>query len=341
MYILGIETSCDETAAAIYCTKTNTLVSQQLFSQIMLHEKFGGVVPELASRSHIEKIRIIVQQTLEKAQLSLHEMETIAVTVRPGLPGSLLVGLCFAKAIAYAKNIPIIGINHLEGHIFSVFLEHTVPFPHICLIASGGHTALYLVRDFGDYQLLSQTSDDAVGEAFDKVGKLLGLGYPGGPLLERLAHEKDFQDIRKYPRLKRPDLSLSFSGIKTAVLYDLIARGYYSIEQKKIIKHDHDNLTEVASSFHVAIGDILCNRIRQAYELYPQVQAITFVGGVACNRYLRGKISELSQQRNLAFFTPAPKYCTDNGAMIAYVGSYKAKQGKFDDLRVDISTTAS
>jgi N6-L-threonylcarbamoyladenine synthase len=339
MYILGIETSCDETAAAVYCTTTNTLISQSLFSQVILHEKFGGVVPELASRSHIEKIRPIVQQALENANLRINDIQTIAVTVRPGLPGSLLIGLCFAKAIAYAQNISIIGINHLEGHIFSVFIEHRVPFPHLCLVASGGHTALYLVFDFGNYQLLSQTSDDAVGEAFDKVAKLLGLGYPGGPLLERLAHEKQFQDIRKYPRLKKPDLSLSFSGIKTAVLYDLIARNYYSLEHKKVIKQDHDNLIEVASSFHVAIGDILYNRIAHAYDLYPTVRAVTFVGGVACNRYLRDRISALTQERNLLFFTPSTQYCTDNAAMIAYVGSYKAQQGKFDDFHLDISTT--
>lgn len=341
MYILGIESSCDETAAAVYNTSTNSLSAHNVFSQIILHEKFGGVVPELASRSHIEKIRVIVQKTLEDAGLELDAIKTLAVTVRPGLPGSLLVGLCFAKALAYARIIPIIGINHLEGHIFSVFLEHTVPFPHVCLIASGGHTALYIVRGFGDYTLLSQTSDDAVGEAFDKVAKLLGLGYPGGPLLEKLAQEKGFKDIRNYPRLRRADLSLSFSGIKTAVLYDLIARGYYHIEQKKIVKQDHDNITDVASSFHVAIGDIMCNRLRQAYELHPTIRAITFVGGVACNRYLRGRIHALAQERNLLFFTPSANYCTDNAAMIAYVGAYKAEQNKFDNLYLDISTNAS
>lgn len=340
-YLLGVESSCDETAAAVIkhpCyVGRRTLVAQTLYSQMQHHKKFGGVVPEIASRSHIDKISGIIRQALQEAQISLADVGAIAVTVRPGLPGSLLVGLCFVKSLCYARNIPIIGVNHLEGHIFSPFLEHEIPFPHLSCVVSGGHTALYYVKDFGDYELITQTSDDAVGEAFDKVAKLLELGYPGGPILEKLAHEAHFQDSRHYPRLKRTDLFLSFSGIKTAVLYDLVARGYYDLAARRLVVHDHANTVEVASSFHVAIGDILCHRLAQACELRP-VKAITLAGGVACNNYLRQRSAALATQRGLKFFTPAPRYCTDNAAMIAYVGSYKAQQGRYDDLSLDIAT---
>jgi N6-L-threonylcarbamoyladenine synthase len=334
--ILGIETSCDETAAAVYNSEKG-ICSQALFSQIALHKEFGGVIPEVASRSHIEKIAIIIREALQQADVSLPEIDVIAVTSRPGLPGSLLVGVCFAKSLAYVHKIPLIGIHHLEGHIFSPFLEHTVPFPFISLIVSGGHTALYHVKTFGDYTLLAQTSDDAVGEAFDKVAKLLGLGYPGGPILEKLAHEAHFHDSRSYPRLKKNDLSLSFSGIKTAVLYDLVKRGYYDLEAKKLVRQDHENEIAVASSFHVAIGDILCDRLEQACKQYP-AQAIAFAGGVACNRYLRSRLATIAQEQGIPFFTPALRFCTDNAAMIAYIGSYKAQQGLFNDFYLDIAT---
>jgi N6-L-threonylcarbamoyladenine synthase len=335
-YILGIETSCDETAAAVYHHEKG-LCSQALFSQIALHKQFGGVIPEVASRSHIEKIAIIVRQALHEANISLQEIQAIAVTSRPGLPGSLLIGLCFAKSLAYVHNIRLIGINHLEGHIFSPFLEHNVPFPFLSFIVSGGHTALYHVKNFGNYTLLTQTTDDAVGEAFDKVAKLLGLGYPGGPILEKLAHEAHFQDSRLYPRLKRNDLFLSFSGIKTAVLYDLVKRGYYDLDNKKLVRKDHENTIAVASSFHVAIGDILCDRLERACKQYP-AQAVAFAGGVACNRYLRERLAAIAHKQGIPFFVPASKFCTDNAAMIAYVGSYKAQQGQFSDLYLDIAT---
>ena len=260
--VLGIETSCDETAAAVYDSDKKQILSNQLFSQIKLHEIYGGVVPEIASRSHLEKIDIIIEQALKQANKTLDEIDVIAVTSKPGLVGSLLIGLCFAKAIAWSKNKKLtapgdllrqgykglssealakeeatkerrlVGIDHIESHIFSSFLNddfsinQNIDFPHLCLSVSGGHTALYLVEDFGKYKILGQTLDDAAGEAFDKIAKVIGLGYPGGAKIEQLASQVDFQDFFDYPRSKKlaKDLKFSFSGLKTAVLYDLVKK---------------------------------------------------------------------------------------------------------------------
>ncbi len=332
--ILGIETSCDETAAAVY---QNGIKSNILFSQIELHKKYGGVLPELASRSHLEKINGIIQTALETAGITLDEINCIAVTNKPGLPGSLLVGVCFAKALAMARTIPIIGVDHLEGHIFSAHIEHTIPFPHLCLTASGGHTAMYLIHDFGEYELLGETADDAAGEAFDKISKLLGLGYPGGPLIEKLAAQAEFKDYFNYPRLRKDSFDFSFSGLKTAVLYDLIKRGEYDMQAKQFLKSDIAQLQhQVASSLLVAITDIFKDKFVLAFKKYPAIKAAAFVGGVACNKYIRAALKELCNQRNVSFFTPSPHYCTDNAAMIAFVGNYKAQQGKFSDLNLDI-----
>ena len=190
---LGIETSCDETAAAVYHS-TKGLLSNERYSSIALHQQYGGVVPEIASRAQLEKINYIVQRALDNAGVLLEDIDTIAITHKPGLPGSLLVGLCFGKAVAYAANKKLIGVNHLEGHIFSSFLEHNVPFPHMCLSVSGGHTGLYIVNGFGDYKLIAYSLDDAAGEAFDKIAKLMNLGYPGGPIIEKMAQEEGFKD---------------------------------------------------------------------------------------------------------------------------------------------------
>ncbi len=335
MRILGIETSCDETAAAVYSSDRG-LCSNVLFSQIAQHHAFGGVVPELASRSHIEKIGPIVEQALESAGMSLADIDGIAVTNRPGLPGSLLVGLCYAKAIAYAAGSKLIGVNHLEGHIASVFLEHAVPFPHICLTASGGHTALYRVDDYGVYTLLGQTTDDAAGEAFDKIARLLGYGYPGGAQIEALAREGNFVDYRRYPRMRHRGTSFSFSGLKTAVLYDLVARGFYSMEERRLLHATRENSIEVASSLLVAVADICIDRLTVAFEHHP-VRAITFVGGVAANRYLAERIGAFAQRRGCQFFYPSRPYCTDNAAMIARVGHYKAMRGQYDTWELDLA----
>ena len=336
MVILGIETSCDETAASVlkvsgdsgpfvvsdfYASKnciesTRTLLlSNIIYSQN--HAQFGGVVPELASRSHLEKIGLIVEQALVTANVSLDDLTHIAVTTKPGLPGSLLVGMCFAKAIALAKNIPIIGVDHLEGHAFSPLLEHNVPFPHLALTASGGHTNLMLISGLGEYQLLGSTLDDAAGEAFDKIAKLLGLPYPGGPVIEKLAAQEGFVDYYKYPRGNSLTLDFSFSGLKTAVMYDL---------------PNNREPSKVASSLLVCISDIFKRKLSLALQKHPEMKAITFAGGVACNKFIKSQLSELAQTHGIPFFAPSPPVCTDNGAMIAFVGAYKARQGKLSSL---------
>jgi N6-L-threonylcarbamoyladenine synthase len=351
---LGIETSCDETGAAVYHSEKG-LLSNTLYSQIELHKKFGGVVPELASRSQLEKINTIVEHALSSAQLTLDDIDVVAVTNRPGLPGSLLVGTCFAKALAWAKNKKLIGINHLEGHAFSAFIENgpyrapnnpstssgrteeEIPFPHFCLTASGGHTSLYLIEDFGKYTVLGQTQDDAAGEAFDKIAKLMELPYPGGPEIEKLAREAQCKDYFHYPRGKQKNLDFSFSGLKTAVLYDLVKKNAYDLHTKTFLKtHDYILKTEVASSLLVCIADIFKQKLEYALTLYPHIKAITFVGGVACNKYIAQSLSDLAASHNLPFFVPSREFCTDNAAMIAFVGNYKAKQGLFSDLMLDI-----
>ena len=336
--VLGIETSCDETAAAVYEDQVGVL-SNILFSQVTLHSNFGGVVPEVASRSHIEKINTIIQEALQKANTTLEEIDTIAVTNKPGLPGSLLVGVCFAKAVAWAQQKKIIGVNHLEGHAFSSFLEYDVPNSHLCLTASGGHTSLYLVEGLGNYTVIGQTIDDAAGEAFDKIAKLLQLPYPGGPVIEKLAREQNFKDYFHYPRGNPKTLDFSFSGLKTAVLYYLVKRGYYNLQMKSFTNTMSETVTkEVASSLQVAIKDIFVAKLKLALKKYPQVKAITFVGGVACNKYIKNALQSVAEQHNLSFYSPSAQYCTDNAAMIAFVGNYKAEQAKFDGYDLDIWT---
>ncbi|HEB41645.1 MAG TPA: tRNA (adenosine(37)-N6)-threonylcarbamoyltransferase complex transferase subunit TsaD [Candidatus Dependentiae bacterium] len=335
-YVLGIETSCDETAAAVYHTN-HGILSNVIFSQTELHKNFGGVVPELASREQLAKINPIVQQSLEKAKITLDEIDVVSVTNRPGLPGSLLVGLCFAKSIAWATQKKLVGINHLEGHAFSVLIEHHVTFPHLCLTASGGHTSLYLIKDFGDYEILGETQDDAAGEAFDKIAKLMNLPYPGGPVIEQLAKKVNFKDLYNYPRGKHKNLNFSFSGLKTAVLYDLVKKGAYTMKTKTFLKNDDEELKKyVASSLLVCISDIFEQKLALAHKLYPEIKAITFVGGVACNQYISNRLQTFASNNNISFFTPSRQYCTDNAAMIAFVGHYKAQQGKFCDFDLDI-----
>lgn len=334
--ILGIETSCDETAAAVYSTEGKAL-SNVLYSQIDLQKEYGGVVPEVASRSHLEKITHIVKKALLTANLKIEDIDAIAVTTKPGLPGSLLVGLCFAKALAWSQKKKLIGVNHLDGHAFSAFIEYDIPFPHLCLTASGGHTNIYLINGFGDYTYLGHTLDDAAGEAFDKIAKFINLPYPGGPEIEKLAKSVDFKDFYSYPRGQNNTLNFSFSGLKTAVLYDLIKRDAFDLKTKTFLKPTDLQLQkEVSSSLLVCIKDIFEQKLSLALKQHPSIKAISFVGGVACNKYLKAKLKEFCDARQLQFFSPAAQYCTDNAAMIAFVGHYKAQQGKFDDLSLDI-----
>ena len=333
--ILGIETSCDETAAAVYHQEKGIL-SSELYSQVAIHQHFGGVIPEIASREQLEKIEPIISAALEKAGVTLADIDVVAVTHKPGLPGSLLVGVCFAKSIAWALNKKLIGVNHLEGHTFSSFIEHTVPFPHLCLTASGGHTSIHLVHDFGVYETVGETVDDAAGEAFDKIAKLLGLPYPGGPIIEQLARDMNFVDVFHYPRSKSKTVDFSFSGLKTAVLYDLVKQQAYDMHLKKLIRHDEQLKKEVASSLLVCIADVFEQKLLHALTLHPYIKAITFVGGVACNKYIKERLAIFSKQHNLSFFSPSGRYCTDNAAMIALVGAYKARKQEFSDFTLDI-----
>lgn len=334
--ILAIETSCDETAAAVYCSKSGVLANK-LFSQIELHAQFGGVMPEVASRSHMEKIRPIVESAISEANINFKDLDIIAVTNKPGLPGSLLVGLSYAKGMAWAGNKKIIGVNHLEGHIFSACIENSIEFPFLCLTASGGHTAIYLVKDFGQFELLGQTLDDAAGEAFDKIAKLIGLGYPGGPIIEKFAQNMGFEDFFQYPRAMAHSLDFSFSGVKTAVLYDLVKRDAYNLKEKKFLKsHDEFFLGQVASSLLVCISEIFQQKIELALKNFPEIKAVAFVGGVACNKYIKTQLQNFCAKKSRPFYFPSPQYCTDNAAMIAFVANYKAQQGKFSDFDLDI-----
>lgn len=334
--ILGIESSCDETGAAIFTTQQG-LCSNELFSQIKQHAHTGGVIPEYASREHMAKIITIVDDALSKANKTIDDVDVIAVTHKPGLPGALMIGVSYAKGLAFAANKKIIGIDHLEGHIFSACIENQVPFPFVALTASGGHSALYLVHSYGNFELLGSTLDDAAGEAFDKVAKLMNLPYPGGPVIEKLASEVNFQDFFNYPRGNIKDFNFSFSGLKTAILYHLLKNNAYDSETKQFLKEDDIEFKQkVASSLLVCIGDIFENKIKKILKEFPQVQSFCFVGGVACNKYLRNRLTTLCNQSNKQLFFPTPKLCTDNAGMIAFVGHYMAQQEKYSDLNLKV-----
>lgn len=336
MILLGIETSCDDTSAAVFDTTTG-IKATKTQSQNAVHAPYGGVVPELASRAHIENIQTVITETLKESDVALKELSGIAVTCKPGLPGSLLVGVSYAKALSGSLQIPIIGVNHLEGHIYSPLLEHAVPFPHICVLVSGGNTILYWVENAEKFTLITQTRDDAAGEAFDKIAKILGLPYPGGPHIERQAQLVNNKDIFKYPRTHITDGSLSFSGLKTAVLYHLIEQKAYNPQIKKFLRSDDTQfIAAVASSLQCAITSILLQAVQTTLEQFPEARAITLVGGVACNNYLRSQLTQLLLPLNIPLITPSPRYCTDNGAMIALVGARYFTSKATSELTFDI-----
>ena len=329
-YILGIETSCDETAAAVFNHETRQVLSNELFSQVALHKEFGGVVPEIASRSHLEEINRVVQIALDKANITINDLDCIAVTYQPGLAGSLLVGFSFAKGLAWATGKLFLPVDHTHGHIASAYLkpggnfDDSIIFPHIALSLSGGHSSLYLVENPCTFTTIGNTIDDAAGEAFDKIAKILGLGYPGGPIIEKMAEKVGFKDFFSYPRTKdlHANLNFTFSGLKTAVFYDMIDRKFFDLKTKTI----SPTLTEeekymIASSLLVCIGDIICAKVALAIKKYPDTKQITFVGGVACNRYLSARLATLCQSLDVAYKNVAREYSTDNAAMIATAAS--------------------
>jgi N6-L-threonylcarbamoyladenine synthase len=311
MLILGIESSCDDCAAALV-RDGETILSQAVHSQFEIHKPYGGVVPELASRNHLEKIIPVIETVMEEGGAGWEDLDGIAATYGPGLVGSLLVGLSAAKALAFALDVPFRGVNHLEGHLMAIFLEdRTVSFPFVGLIVSGGHTSLYRVEGFGAYRLLGQTRDDAAGEAFDKVAKLLGLGYPGGIVIDRLAEEGDPQAF-SFPRaMTSPKtLDFSFSGLKTAVRY-FIERHEPSFIQ--------EHLADLVASFQEAAVDSLLIKLSQAVSS-TEVRRVVVSGGVAANGRLRKRLGELAETEGLTVHFPSPRLCTDNAAMVAAVG---------------------
>jgi len=326
MILLGIETSCDETAAALVKDGT-TILASVVASQIHVHHPYGGVVPELASRKHIEAVVPVVDQAIEEANIPENRIDGIAVTQGPGLVGALLVGFSFAKAYAYSQEIPWIGVDHLEGHVNSVFLEaDPPPFPYVALLASGGHTAIYFVRDYIDIELMGQTRDDAAGEAFDKVSKMLALGYPGGPLIGRLAEKGDPNRI-KFPRayLTKSDFDFSFSGIKTAV------NRYIQTHSESY----HSQIPDIVAGFQEAVVDVLSFKIIQAAQV-KKCKHIALVGGVAANGRLREKVSKAAEQKGIKTHIPSIQLCGDNAAMIAAVGYHHLRKGEVSGWDDDV-----
>jgi len=321
MRILAIETSCDDTGAAVILDGRKIL-SNIVSSQVPVHQKYGGVVPELASRRHIESIVPIVTETLERANVTLEEIDGIAVTQGPGLVGSLLVGLSFAKSVAFASGLPFVGVNHVEAHLAAIFLENKPPrFPFIGLVVSGGHTSLYRMDGFGKYTRLGQTRDDAAGEAFDKVAKLLGLGYPGGPIIDELSRTGNPKAIR-FPRpvLSKNSLDFSFSGLKTAVV------NYVKAHPPSPRGYPEDLIRDIVSSFQEAVVEVLLKKIVQAAQ-DQKLRRIVLSGGVAANQRLRQKIKEEAFERKLNVYLPSPSFCTDNAAMVGVVGYEYLKRG--------------
>ncbi len=328
MKLLGIDTSCDDTSAAVVDGGRQVL-SSIVHSQINLHHPYGGVVPELASREHVRNIVPVVERALAAADIESKDLDGIAVTVGPGLIGSLLVGLYYAKALAFVHGISMIGVNHLEGHILSVFLEDNPPdFPFVALTVSGGHTSLYQVKGFGDYVQLGQTLDDAAGEAFDKVAKILGLGYPGGAPIEKLSRTGK-KDAIPFPRayLSQDSFDFSFSGLKTAV----------ALYVKKWRHGDETDvqMTDIAASFQEAVVEVLAKKLIMAGEKMA-VRSIVIAGGVACNKVLRERVKELAVEKKMGFYYPRPAYCTDNGAMIALAGYHRMIHGERAKLSIDV-----
>lgn len=324
--ILAIESSCDETAAAVVVDGREVL-SNVIASQIDIHKKFGGVVPEVASRMHIEAIGAVVEEALEEAGMKFEDIDAVAVTYGPGLVGALLVGLQYAKSLAYGLNIPLIGVNHIEGHISANFIQHKeLQPPFVTLVVSGGHTFIVHMKDYGVFEVLGETRDDAAGEAYDKVARAIGLGYPGGPKIDKIAKEGN-EDAIKFPRANFHDktLDFSFSGVKSAVL------NYLNSLQ---MKGETYNQADVAASFQKAVVDVLVDNAMKACK-EKQVDKIAISGGVASNSYLRAKLTARGEKEGVKVLFPAPILCTDNAAMIGSAAYYEYKAGRVADLTLN------
>lgn len=316
--ILAIESSCDETAASVVKNGREVL-SNVISSQIELHKLYGGVVPEIASRKHIEKINQVIEEALSEAKVTLDDIDAIGVTYGPGLVGALLVGVAEAKAIAYAKNLPLVGVHHIEGHISANFIENKeLEPPFVCLVVSGGHTHLVCVKDYGKYEIIGRTRDDAAGEAFDKVARAIGLGYPGGPKIDKLSKEGN-PDAIVFPKAHINDApyDFSFSGVKSAVL------NY--INGCKMKGEDY-NRADIAASFQKAVTDVLVGNAMRAVKEYG-TSKFAIAGGVASNSTLRAAMKKACEERNVEFYYPSPIFCTDNAAMIGVAAYYEYLNG--------------
>ena len=325
MRVLGIETSCDETGIAIYDDEKG-LLANQLYSQVKLHADYGGVVPELASRDHVRKTVPLIQAALKEAGLTAKEIDAVAYTAGPGLVGALLVGATVGRSLAFAWNVPAVPVHHMEGHLLAPMLEDNPPaFPFVALLVSGGHTQLISVTGIGQYELLGESIDDAAGEAFDKTAKLLGLDYPGGPMLSKMAAQgKEGRFVFPRPMTDRPGLDFSFSGLKT-------------FAANTIRNNDDDEQTraDIARAFEDAVVDTLMIKCRRALE-QTGFKRLVMAGGVSANRTLRAKLAEMMQKRGGEGFYARPEFCTDNGAMIAYAGMVRLRTGAKPDLGVTV-----
>ncbi|KGQ46294.1 tRNA (adenosine(37)-N6)-threonylcarbamoyltransferase complex transferase subunit TsaD [Gallibacterium anatis] len=325
MKVLGIESSCDETGVAIY-DEEKGLIANQLYTQISLHADYGGVVPELASRDHIRKTAPLIQAALQEADLQPEDIDGVAYTTGPGLAGALLVGAMIARSLAYAWNVPALGVHHMEGHLLAPMLEERVPeFPFLALLVSGGHTQLIQVNGIGDYQLLGESIDDAAGEAFDKTAKLLGLDYPGGAALSRLAEQGNpNRFVFPRPMTDRPGLDFSFSGLKT-----------FAANTVAQYPQDQQTRCDIAYAFQAAVVDTLAIKCQRALT-QTGLKRLVIAGGVSANKQLRQRLAALMKKLGGEVFYPAPQFCTDNGAMIAYAGFLRLKAGEQTCLAVEV-----
>jgi len=324
--VLGIETSCDETAAAVVADG-HTILSNVVASQMDIHAKFGGIVPEIAARKHIEAIGYVIKDAVDSSGKTLADMQAIAVTSKRGLIGSLLVGVAAAKSLSYTLKVPLIGVHHVEGHLFAnILVNPRIPIPHVCLTVSGGHTMLVYVKDLCNYEVLGNTLDDAAGEAFDKIAKFLGMGFPGGPVIDRLAAQGN-KTAFNFPRpvLRERGLDFSFSGLKTAVT---------NMFKDKVEKGYELPLTDVAASFQEAVVEVLVAKSMQAV-LEKKVSALSISGGVSANRRLREAFSDVCERDGLQLFLPPLALCGDNAAMIAAAGHARLSRGEVSGLDID------